>query len=323
MLNEKQIDRINRLLEKETFNFNDDIFGNDSMKSDVDFKIQILGYRPMIFVGTEYPYIRIKLIFTEFRDDITQLIFGKWSKYTPKELTKAFNEHFYFFKLKISNEIINILKFFDPENANHIVIDEVEIKHNFDDEVITEQKKSRQSTRQVVRDIVNILKTKTEGIFLLPEDEFYEFKNYPTSFSVEVDIEHDNSKKGYSINADYDTDDDIVTVTIICNPKTLSKDLYDMVGELNEIITHELQHGIQSSKGELDDYEPRWESNLDYYLQPHEIEAQIKGFRRISNLTKTSFKKVVKNWFKTHENFHNLTPEEEEIIINKLIEINS
>lgn len=323
MLNEKQIDRINRLLEKETFNFNHDIFGYGSMKSDVDFKIQILGYRPMIFVGTEYPYIRIKLIFTEFRDNITQLIFGKWSKYTSKELTKAFNEHFYFVRLKISEQIIDILKFFDPENAEHIVIDEVEIKHNFDDEVITEQKKSRQSTRQVVRDIVNILKTKTEGIFLLPEDEFYEFKNYPTSFSVEVDIEHDNSKKGYSINADYDTDDDIVTVTIICNPKTLSKDLYDMVGELNEIITHELQHGIQSSKGELDDYEPRWESNLDYYLQPHEIEAQIKGFRRISNLTKTPFEKVVRNWFKTHGEFHNLTPEEEKIIINKLIEINS
>lgn len=322
MLNEKQIDRINRLLEKETFNFNDDFFGYESKNSDVDFKIQILGYRPMISVGTEYPYIRIKLIFTEFKDSITQFVFGKLSKFGLKELTKSFNENLYFFRQKISEQIIDIVKFFDPENAEHIVIDEIEIKHNFDDEVITEQKRTRQSTRQVVRDIVNVLKTKTEAIFLLPEDEFYEFENYPTSFSVEVDVEHDENKKGYSIDADYDTDDDVVTVRIICNPKTLSKDLYDMVGELNEIITHELEHGLQSSKGELSDFN-EWETNLDYYLQPHEIQAQIKGFRRISNLTKTPFEKVVRNWFKTHGEFHNLTPEEEKIIINKLIEINS
>lgn len=322
MLNEKQIERINHILENETFNFNDDLFMTGGSLSDVDFKIQILGYRPMIFVGTEYPYIRVKLIFTEFRDSVTKLIFGHLSKLSPELLKKTYDDRLYAFRRRIENKISDFMSFFDPENAEHIVIDEIEIKHEFNDGVITEQKRTRQSTRQVVRDIVNVLKTKTEGIFLLPEDEFYEFKNYPTSFSVEVDIEHDDSKKGYSIDADYDTEDDVVTVRIICNPKTLSQDLYDMVGELNEIITHELEHGLQSSKGELDDFN-EWETNLDYYLQPHEIQAQIKGFRRISNLTKTPFEKVVRNWFKTHGEFHNLTPEEEKIIINKLIEINS
>ena len=322
MLNEKQIERINRILENETFNFNDDLFMTGGSPSDVDFKIQILGYRPMIFVGTEYPYIRVKLIFTEFRDSVTKLIFGHLSKLSPELLKKAYNDGLYALRRRIYDKISDFMSFFDPENAEHIVIDEIEIKHEFNDGVITEQKRTRQSTRQVVRDIVNVLKTKTEGIFLLPEDEFYEFKNYPTSFSVEVDIEHDDSKKGYSIDADYDTEDDVVTVRIICNPKTLSQDLYDMVGELNEIITHELEHGLQSSKGELDGFN-EWKTNLDYYLQPHEIQAQIKGFRRISNLTKTPFEKVVRNWFKTHGEFHNLTPEEEKIIINKLIEINS
>lgn len=322
MLNEKQIERINHILENETFNFNDDLFMTGGSLSDVDFKIQILGYRPMIFVGTEYPYIRVKLIFTEFRDSVTKLIFGHLSKLSPELLKKTYDDRLYAFRRRIENKISDFMSFFDPENAEHIVIDEIEIKHEFNDGVITEQKRTRQSTRQVVRDIVNVLKTKTEGIFLLPEDEFYEFKNYPTSFSVEVDIEHDDSKKGYSIDADYDTEDDVVTVRIICNPKTLSQDLYDMVGELNEIITHELEHGLQSSKGELDGFN-EWKTNLDYYLQPHEIQAQIKGFRRISNLTKTPFEKVVRNWFKTHGEFHNLTPEEEKIIINKLIEINS
>lgn len=320
MLDEKQINRINRLLKDETFNYTGDFL--HGIKSDIDYKIELLGYREMISVGTKYPYMRVKVIVTDFRDGTSNMIFKLWSRKDPIEISKNFMTYLFPFRMGLISEISGVLQFFDSENYNHVTIDDFEIDYDFT-EVVTEQKRSRQSTRQVVRDIVNILKTKTEGIFLLPEDEFYEFKNYPTSFSVEVDIEHDNSKKGYSINADYDTDDDIVTVTIICNPKTLSKDLYDMVGELNEIITHELQHGIQSSKGELDDYEPRWESNLDYYLQPHEIEAQIKGFRRISNLTKTPFKKVVKNWFKTHEDFHNLTPEEEEIIINKLIEINS
>jgi hypothetical protein len=280
MLDEKQINRINRLLKDETFNYTGDFL--HGIKSDIDYKIELLGYREMISVGTKYPYMRVKVIVTDFRDDTSNMIFKLWSRKDPIEISKNFMTYLFPFRMGLISEISGVLQFFDSENYNHVTIDDFEIDYDFT-EVVTEQKRSRQSTRQVVRDIVNILKTKTEGIFLLPEDEFYEFKNYPTSFSVEVDIEHNNSKKGYSINADYDTDDDIVTVTIICNPKTLSKDLYDMVGELNEIITHELQHGIQSSKGELDDYEPRWESNLDYYLQPHEIEAQIKGFRRISN----------------------------------------
>ena len=105
MLNEKQIDRINRLLEKETFNFKDDFFGYESTNSDVDFKIQILGYRPMISVGTEHLYIRIKLIFTEFKDTITKFLFGKLSKYGIKELTKSFNESLYFFRHKINKQI--------------------------------------------------------------------------------------------------------------------------------------------------------------------------------------------------------------------------
>ena len=86
MLNEKQIERINHILENETFNFNDDLFMTGGSLSDVDFKIQILGYRPMIFVGTEYPYIRVKLIFTEFRDSVTKLIFGHLSKLSPELL---------------------------------------------------------------------------------------------------------------------------------------------------------------------------------------------------------------------------------------------
>jgi hypothetical protein len=323
MLNEKQIDRINRLLEKETFNFNDDFFGYESTNSDVDFKIQILGYRPMISVGTEYSYIRIKLIFTEFKDAITQFIFGKLSKYGIKELTKSFNENLYFFRQKINKQIIDILKFFDPENAEHIVIDEIEIKHNFDDEVITEQKKSRQSTRQVVKDITNLIKSGEVGVFYLPEDSYYSFDNFPVEFSVEVEITKSKHTKSFGINANFIPDEDVIEILITYNPDTLSKNLYGIIGELNEIITHELEHALQSNRGDFDDEEiEEPEDSLSYYLQSHEIPAQVKGFRRLSNLRKLPFESVVKDWFDTHTDIHKLSDDEQEEVINVLLDYN-
>ena len=54
-----------------------------------------------------------------------------------------------------------------------------------------------------------------------------------------------------------------------------------------------------------------------YYTQPHEIEAQRKGFQRLAKLRKLPLDVVVKTWYDTHKDIHGLTDKE----VNKLIDM--
>ncbi len=188
MLSEKSIDRINDILKDQTFNYTGEILS--TIDCDIDFKIELLGYRNMIRVGTEYPYMRVKIIFTKFNDDVSKLIFRRLEEVGP-------NHKFNFMKTALSmkygleNYLSSVLQFFDPENNQNVVIDDVEIRDKFEsDEPILEQRMSRQATRQVVRDIVNALKLGKSGEFYLPEDEsgVYLFSKYPIGFTVELSL---------------------------------------------------------------------------------------------------------------------------------------
>jgi hypothetical protein len=107
------------------------------------------------------------------------------------------------------------------------------------------------------------------------------------------------------------------------NPANLSKNLYDIIGELNEIIAHELEHGVQTYKGEFDGHdEDDVENSLEYYTQSHEIPAQVKGFRRLSSLRKQPFEQIVRNWFDTHGDIHNLSDDEKEQVIDQIMDYN-
>ena len=320
MLDEKQINRINRLLKDETFNYTGDFLHD--IKSDIDYKIELLGYREMISVGTKYPFMRVKVIVTDFRDDTSSIIFKFWSAKDPIDISKNFMVYLHPFRMGLIDEISGVLQFFDSENYNHVTIDDFEIDYDFP-EVVTEQKKTRQTTRTVVKDIINLIKSDDTGVFYLPEDDYYSFDNFPVEFSVEVEINKSSHIKDFGINANFIPDEEVVEVLVTYNPLTLKQNLYNIVGELNEIITHELEHSLQNYKGDFDDDEfEEPEDSLSYYLQPHEIPAQVKGFRRLSNLRKLPFESVVRDWFDTHTDIHKLNDDEKEEVIDVLLDYN-
>jgi hypothetical protein len=76
---------------------------------------------------------------------------------------------------------------------------------------------------------------------------------------------------------------------------------------------------IQNVRGEkLPDIEPK--SHSKYYSQPHEIGAQVAGFKRKSKITKQPYEKVVRNWFEENKHKHKLNPKQSEKIIQKLLD---
>jgi hypothetical protein len=126
----------------------------------------------------------------------------------------------------------------------------------------------------------------------------------------------------FIVDAELFREDNVISVSIKYNPEKKSSITYDLIGELNEIIAHEMRHIIQKSRTEFDLERPAGEG-IDYYTNPEEIDAQVFGFRRMSRITKRPFSDLVRNWFRTHKDLHTLSDEEQEIVVNKLLDYNS
>ena len=182
----------------------------------------------------------------------------------------------------------------------------------------------RLAVRTVVRDIISVVKRKETGTWYLPEDIndelVYEFDNTKSSFSVELYLTTKDDIGGYAIpNAFFSQTDDVIELYLEYNPETIEQQLYDLVGELNEIITHELVHLKQKYTKGLK-YKDVDRGALEYYTRKHEIPAQYHGYKRLAKLTKQPFEDIVRRWFDTHRKIHRLKPEEEEIVIQKILD---
>ena len=183
-------------------------------------------------------------------------------------------------------------------------------------------KNGRLLIRTIVKDIVNILKNKKSGFFYLPKDgDFYSIGKFPVKTAVELTLKRSTKTNSFMVNAFYSLEDDVVEILVLFNPKTLEKNMYDIIGELNEVVTHELQHSIQNYRGELDNDENTDDlTPLEYYLQPEELDAQAKGFKRISKLRKIPAILIMKKWFEKHITIHNLTEDEQQMVMNSILE---
>ena len=192
---------------------------------------------------------------------------------------------------------------------------------------INEISKRRSIVRDLVSDIIKVYKNEEEGEFYLPEyfDEdrqMYLFDKIDTPITIELTIFPDDEVEDFIIDADYFYNDEIIAFTIVYNPEKKIKMLYDIVGELNEIIAHEIRHIDQHSTGMFsfdNESEMSTEDPKVYYTQPHEIDAQVYGFKRLSKLRKEPFEKIVRHWFDTHGMIHQMDEKDTEYVINKIL----
>jgi hypothetical protein len=210
------------------------------------------------------------------------------------------------------NGIVNVenIDFINQEEENNLV----------------EGKIHRQAIRTIVRDIVSVLKNEGDGDYVLPEDinddMTYEFINGPENITVELEIRPNEDVKSFLVNGNYIKDDDTVEVLIVYNPnENLKTMMYDIIGELNDLIAHELEHYNQYTTGEYDlEDDEESEESLHYYTKPYEIKAQIKGFKRLAKIRRMPLESVIKNWFETHGDIHHLNQQDKETVINTLLQ---
>jgi len=289
------------------------------MISDIDYKFKIDGYKKMTSVGEEYDYALLNVVITGLNDKFSQLLFTPEDNEQGKMIAKSFENRLYKFYSDLNLEMTRFLRIFDDNIRT--TIDSL----TFDvQKPITESKMSRMSrnaVRTTVKDILNVIKDKEPGEFYLPgeDGEEYSFSNLPFTYSVNLFIETDDNIDGYELGGNFSSEDDVVEVGIKFNPKTLRKNIYNIIGELNDIVAHELEHGFQYiTEGKV--YQEPPSESLGYYTQPDEIRAQRVGLRRLAKLRKLPFNDVVSEWFNTHRDIHGLTENEQEIVINEILD---
>lgn len=332
MSNETYIKKLNNFLSKKTYSYKDDTFS-------FDYTIELTGeIKPMITIGewTDYNLVIIKIFnLSDVLKRILSFMLEKDPEYSELKKNDIYNVKVPLRRLGIERHLgVSAKKMLKTLNINSIMTKEVllpssELEGDYERITIDEQKKNinegmidRLAVRNVVKDIVTIIKRNEEGNFYLPEDINDEFEYTLTKknigFTVELTLEFNELIGGFGVNGAYSHSDDVIEIAIEINPNTINQQLYDLIGELNEVVTHEMTHLKQYYKGELShnyvDDEP-----LEYYTRKHEVPAQYHGFKRLSKLTKRPFEDVVRHWFKTHKRTHLLNPEEEEIVIQQIL----
>lgn len=312
MTDEESYDILNRILSNKVLEYNGQFFyGVIDVKC--RFKIKITGTVYNQHMGMEKKNVGIEVTILSLEPDI----FITLLRDTPKTWWEIKNRLFYF-SSALENTIYSFFKFFSIDDSplivNIIVPDE-------EKQLSESTSEKRGVVREIVQDIVKTFKDKGDGYYSLPEDldgnMTYQFEEINTEFSIELEIVKSLNVEGIEIDGGYFEDDDTIEIQIVYNPSYFPQIYYDLVGQLNDLVRHELQHIIQIERG--DDAPTKKISPEKYYLQPHELDAQIAGIKRLSKLKGESFEQTLRDWFYKNEPKHGLTQKQQEKIINKIL----
>ena len=324
------INFINRILKNKTFEYDGQTFDSSISSAemrgvikydvseiiDIKNKIVIGEWKPIIYlnisiVGGDEAYInRMKQIKSILPNEQFNNIIRMFSAQMISEIREDLRNYL---KNRIGFDgIVSVenIDFLNQEEGNNLV----------------EGKTNRQAVRTIVKDIVSVLKNEGDGEYVLPEDinddMTYDFINGPENITVELEIRPNKGVKGFLVNGNYIKDEDTVEVLIVYNPNgNLKTMMYDIIGELNDLIAHELEHYNQYTSGEYDlEDDDESEESLHYYTKPYEIKAQIKGFKRLAKIRRMPLESVIKNWFETHGDIHHLNQQDKETVINTLLQ---
>jgi hypothetical protein len=323
-MNQGLVKIINNYTSKKIFKYKGKLIAGIPNDSDIDYKFKIIGEKKMMSVGEYYDYALLSVTIVSLNDSLSKLVFTPKDDETSQTIAKSFEKNLYYFYNNLNYEIQDFLINFGFDNRTTIH------EFNFDlnkQEKLEESSMSRMSkiaVRTTVKDILKILKDNKSGEFTLPVSqtgEEYSFTNLPFGYSVDLFIFHDTELDGFSVDGSFSSEDDVIEIGIKYNPKNFKKYIYDIVGELNDIVAHELEHAFQFIKeGKIHKKKPS--KSLLYYTQPDEIKAQRVGLRRLANLKKLPYVTVVKEWFDTHTDVHGLKEHEMNKVIKKILNDN-
>ena len=326
---DKVLDRVNKFFDNHIFEVYLKPTHDEDYTMPTNVKVKFTGLRDYISVGNTISHVQYTtyILPTNPPNEESDGWNGMWRAAYGKEINiDTSSSEYSELRWIMSEKIENFFKYFgvDKKAICTKVINEVEPK-KMNESLITEARYDN-VIRTLVKDIISLYKFQREGEFSLPEDirgeenMTYSFPEFKNEFSIDLNLAKDDDVDTVEVDAAYYRDEDIIEVTIVSNPEIGLHNIQELIGELNETIRHELEHVSQYQKGyDFPIKEPK--NPLKYYTQPHELEAQLAGFKRRSRKENRDLEEVIRGWFRRNEKNHRLKPKQVEIVINKLLEI--
>jgi hypothetical protein len=324
------IERINEFLSDHSFVVTKPLGENIEVDGYLTVKIKLTGIKPMISVGEWNNFIEYTLILEEVNDNHLKSILGYMfaSVKTHDYVISNTDTKFYLLTTQVNQLLRSFLTYFGINNyvtCTRIIDKVTNIDPKYMTESIISEGKYSNVIRHVVKDILKVFKHQKEGEYQLPEDistdeedMVYDFPQLGSSFTVNLILSLNDEIDTVDVDGEYYEDDDSIDIRIESNPNLDRETLEELHFELNELVAHELQHLIQRDDGYVF---PKKETkkSLKYYTQPHEIDAQITGFKRRAQKERKPYEDVVRSWFKRNQLKHQLTQDEIGVVINKLL----
>jgi len=290
------IEQINRIFKSKKLTWCGNFLRYDENASQdcYDFTFQINKIKPMISVGEWKDHALVdvtlhvdpntilgKLVSGEYKDiwgDSENLLrFYPIKNGTADKITKA---------LKLVSNLDVIVKSIKP------------VLIGGEEETITEQKVTNNLIRNIVREIAFEVKKDLHG------KRKKNIGSYDIGMDEPVDIvlfvnptpNKDENIKPLDIQGYWDEDENQIEIDVdIANDADMDV-MYELIGELNDVVTHEFEHAKQTKSGYVfPDVE--YKQPKRYYLQQHEIEAQVAGFKRKAKLQKRPIEEIIREYF--------------------------
>ena len=290
------------------------------------FTAKVIGQKTMYSTGEPFPVIQVDVKIVKI-EGLGAGVF-KMANHLRKTFNRVemlnsynYNSGMDYIMRDIGNKIGSVFIVFDSnvevQTENMTIPDDVEILDGYDlyKKKITESKIPRTMVRGIIQKIVNTLKKKEEGEFNIP------FMSGGEEYNIMVDIRFNDeieSARDFDLNSFYNTDTGDVEILIQVDPDRIRESLFSIVGELNDDLTHELQHSKQSEEGRIDDEDFQGD-NFEYFMQPNEIEAQYFGLKQKAKSMGLPMKDVIDDWFMFRQEKFELTDDEVAKIKNAVL----
>jgi len=323
------IERLNEFFRDHSFEIQNPFGEGLNKEINVTVKVKLTGVKPMISVGEWKDFIEYTLFLEDVDNEFGRMMFGFQFDALKTNDYKLSNTDttFYLTTIKVNDILRNFLKYWGIDNyvtctriINNIT--------NIDPKPVTEsliiEGKYDSVTRQLVKDVLMTIKYQKEGKFNLPEDisgeMTYNFPQLNSIFTIDLNLDVSNDVETVDVDGAYYPDDETIEISIITNPNLNREILEELHFELNELIRHELEHVIQFERGdEMPKKEPK--KPLKYYIQKHELAAQIAGFKRRARKERKPLEDVIRSWFNKNQLKHRLSPKNVEVVINRILEL--
>jgi len=157
---------------------------------------------------------------------------------------------------------------------------------------------------------MSFIATHNKGIVYLECEGMYDLE-ITLSFAPSKEVDD------FLIDGNFYQEDLSIEIVIVYNPDK-EKNLHWMNWAFNEIIAHEICHYHQYLEGRLPRKGNKELPPSKYFLQRHEVEAQVAGWERVSQMTGDTVEKSAEIWFGRNYPFHGMEESEWKKIIQKI-----